>query len=196
MTRSLACRALIMAGSTYSDMIIDILVEDNATPVKRVKVHIESVDFTIPMIIDNDKHTGSALCFSCTVRFHSIKPRRVCSDVNSRCEIDLGTVVGVQLGNIIKRQGRWIARYGFVIDLGYSVGKLGCRVARKVCLGGVEPNNRCCKVSGLYSRTIAMELLHTVSGNKIRNSRCLSFFKERFKERGWKSGSLCNIIVG
>ena len=84
-----------MANSTYSDMIINILVEDNATPVKGIKVHIESVDFTIPVIVDNDKHTGSALCFSCTVRFYSIKPRRVCSDVNSRSEIDLGTVVGV-----------------------------------------------------------------------------------------------------
>lgn len=40
-----------------------------------------------------------------------------------------------------------------------------------------------------------MRLLHTVSGNKIRNSRCLSFFKERFQERGWKSGSLCKTIV-
>ena len=87
--------ALIIAGSTYSDMIIHILVEDNATPVERVKVHIESVDFTIPVIVDNDKHTGSTLCFSCTVRFHSIQPCRVCSDVNSRSEIDLGTVEGV-----------------------------------------------------------------------------------------------------
>ena len=95
MTQSLPCRALIMAGSTYSDMIIDELVEDNATPVERVKVHIESVDFTIPVIVDNDKHTCSALRFSCTVGFHSIKPRRVCSDINSRSEIDLGAVVGV-----------------------------------------------------------------------------------------------------
>lgn len=95
MTQLLACRALMMAGSTYSDVIIHILVEDNATPVERVKVHIESVDFTIPAIIDNDKHTCSPLCFSCTVRFYSIKPRRVCSDVNSRSEVDLGTVVGV-----------------------------------------------------------------------------------------------------
>ncbi len=95
MTRSVACRARRIEGSTYSDMIIDILVEDNATPVKRVKVHIESVDFTIPVIIDDDKHTGSAACFSCAVRFHTIEPRRVCSDVNSRSEIDLGTVVGV-----------------------------------------------------------------------------------------------------
>ena len=86
---------LIIAGSTYSDMIIHIFVKDNATPVERVKVHIESVDFTIPVIVDNDKHTGSPLCFPCTVRFHSIKPRRVCSDVNSRSEIDLGTVEGV-----------------------------------------------------------------------------------------------------
>ncbi len=41
-----------------------------------------------------------------------------------------------------------------------------------------------------------MRLLHTVSDNKIGNGRCLSFFKERFKERGWKSSSLCKIIVG
>ena len=95
MTQSLACQALIIAGSTYSDMIINILVEDNATPVKRIEVHIESVYFTIPVVVDNNKHTGSPLGFSCAVRFHSIKPRRVCSDVNSGSEIDLGTVVGI-----------------------------------------------------------------------------------------------------
>ena len=40
-----------------------------------------------------------------------------------------------------------------------------------------------------------MRLLHTVSDNIIRNSRCLSLFKERFEERGWKSGSLCKVVV-
>ena len=40
-----------------------------------------------------------------------------------------------------------------------------------------------------------MKLLHTISNNIIRNSRCLSFFKERFEEGGWESGSLCKIIV-
>ena len=95
MNRSLACRALIIEGSTYSDMIIDSLVEDDPTPIERIKVHVESVDFSIPVIIDDDKHTGSAVCFPCTVRFHTIEPRRVRSDVNSRSEIDLGTVVGV-----------------------------------------------------------------------------------------------------
>ena len=76
-------------------MIIDVLAEDNATPIKRIKVHIEGVDFTISVIINDDSHTGSALCFSCTVRFHTIEPCRVCSDINSRSEIDLGTIVGI-----------------------------------------------------------------------------------------------------
>ena len=95
MTRSLACEALVTVGGTYSNMIIDVLAEDNATPVKRVKVHIESVDFTIPVIINDDSHTGSSLCFPCAVRSHTIKPRRVCSDINSRSEIDLGTIEGI-----------------------------------------------------------------------------------------------------
>ena len=76
-------------------MIIDVLAEDNATPVKRVKVHIESVDFTIPVIVNNDSHTGSSLCFPCAVRSYTIEPRRACSDVDRRSEIDLGTIVGV-----------------------------------------------------------------------------------------------------
>ena len=76
-------------------MIIDVLTEDNATPVERVEVHIESVDFTISVIINDDSHTGSALGFSCAVGFHTIKPRRVCSDIDSRSEIDLGAIEGV-----------------------------------------------------------------------------------------------------
>ena len=95
MIKLLVIWVLVKAGSTYSDMIIHILAEDNATPVERVKVHIESVDFAIPVIVDNDERTGSPLCFPCTVRLHSIKPRRICSDVNSRSKIDLGTVVGI-----------------------------------------------------------------------------------------------------
>ena len=95
MTRSLVCLACTIVGSTYSNMIINVLAEDNATPIKRVKVHIKSVDFTISAIINDDSHTGSALCFPCSVRSHTIEPRRVCSDINSRSEIDLGTIEGV-----------------------------------------------------------------------------------------------------
>ena len=95
MTRSLACPALTIVASTYTNMIIDVLAEDNATPVERVKVHIESVDFTTSAIINDDCHTGSALGSPCAVRSHTIEPYRVCSDIDSRSEIDLGTIEAV-----------------------------------------------------------------------------------------------------
>ena len=82
-------------GSTYTNMIIDVLTEDNATPVERVKVHIESVDFTTSAIINDDCHTCSALSSPCAVRSHTIEPRRVCGDIHSRSEIDLGTIEAV-----------------------------------------------------------------------------------------------------
>ena len=95
MTRSLGYPALTVVGSTYTNMIIDVLTEDNATPVERVKVHIESVDFTTSAIIDDDCHTCSALGSPCAVRSHTIEPCRVCSDIDSRSEIDLGTIEAV-----------------------------------------------------------------------------------------------------
>lgn len=58
----------------------------------------------VSMVVDNDGSAGGSLCLASTVGLHASEPSWVGRDVVNRCEIDVGSVVGVQCIEIIKGQ--------------------------------------------------------------------------------------------
>ena len=90
-------------------MEVDLLdVQQDPAPIEGIKVHVERVDKTIAMIVDNDCNASSSICLPRAVRLDPVQPGRICGNVVDRREVDIlaTSTVPVQRVKIIDCQ--WI----------------------------------------------------------------------------------------
>ena len=58
---------------TYSNVKINLLnVQQDPSPIEGIKVHVEGVDKTLAMVIDNYCNTSSSVCLPRAVRLDAI----------------------------------------------------------------------------------------------------------------------------
>ena len=129
-------------SKTYSHMVINVLIEESASPVVCVEIHVECIHLAISAIVDNDSDASSSIGFSSTIRLDTLEPGRMCCNVIDRSEVDLGAVVGIQGIKIVKRQGSGVAVHDVEIDFWLGVDQLSPNIAWEVCLAGIEPYKR------------------------------------------------------
>ena len=64
-------------------------VQQDPSPVEGIKVHVERVDKTIAMIVDNDCNASSPICLPRAIRFDPVQPGRVRGNVIDRREVNI-----------------------------------------------------------------------------------------------------------
>ena len=127
-------------------MEVDFLdVQQNPSPIEGIKVHVEGVDKTLAMIVDNDCNASSSICLARAIRLDPVQPGRICCDVIHGCEVYvLATcTVPVQRVKVIECQWILIALDDGEINLWLGVEQLRSNVRWVVAVAGVEPYNRC-----------------------------------------------------
>ena len=69
-------------------MEVDLLnVQQDPSPIEGVKVHVERVDKTIAVIINNDCNASSSICLARAIRLDPMQPGRICGNVVDRGEV-------------------------------------------------------------------------------------------------------------
>ncbi len=110
-------------------MIVNVLTENDSTPIVRVEVHVKGVDIPIAVIVDNDGTASSSICFTSAIWLDSCKPGWVCGDIVQRGEVDVGSVEGIQLIQVVQSQGIWDSIDSDKIVLWLCMDELGAKVA-------------------------------------------------------------------
>ena len=72
-------------------------IQQDTSPIKCIEVHVERVDKTIAMIVDNYCNASSSICFPGAVRLDAIQPDRICSNVIDRGEVNILATVTVPI---------------------------------------------------------------------------------------------------
>ena len=128
-------------------MEVDLLdVQQDPSPIEGIKIHVERVNKTIAMIVDNDCKASSSVCLPRAIRLDPVQPGRICGNVIDRREVHIlaTSTVPVERVKIIKRQWILIALNNGEIDFWLGVDQLRCNVRWEIAFAGVEPYNRCC----------------------------------------------------
>ena len=69
-------------------MEVDLLdVQQDPSPIEGIKVHVEGVDKTLAMIVDNDCNASSSICLPGAIRLDPVQPGRICGNVVDRGEV-------------------------------------------------------------------------------------------------------------
>lgn len=88
------CTCLL--GCTYSNVKINFLnVQQNPSPIESIEVHVEGVNKTLAMIIDDYCNAGSSVCLPSAVRLDAIQPGRIRGNVIDRREVNVRTASAV-----------------------------------------------------------------------------------------------------
>ena len=126
-------------------MEVDLLdVQQNPAPIEGIKVHVERVDETVTMIINNDCNASSSICLPRAIRLDPVQPGRIGRNIiNRRQERILATTVPVQRVKIIECQWILIALNDREINLRLGMEQLRSNVRWEIAVAGVEPYNRC-----------------------------------------------------
>ena len=67
-----------------ANMIVHILVQNRGSVIVRIEVHVEDIDVPATVVIDDDSRTHSINRFASAIRFHTIEPRRLLSNIVDR----------------------------------------------------------------------------------------------------------------
>ena len=77
-------------------MEVDLLdVQKDPSPIEGIKVHVEGVDKTLAMIVDNDCNASGSICLARAIRLDPVQPGRICGNVIDGREVHIlaaGTV--------------------------------------------------------------------------------------------------------
>ena len=79
-----------------------LVTKNNATPVKRVEIVVESIDITATMVYNNNTTRSSTICFAVCIWRDTIEPWGVRGYVNLGCQIDVLTTFGVNFVELIE----------------------------------------------------------------------------------------------
>lgn len=120
-------------------------VQKDPSPIEGIEVHVERVDKTIAMIIDNYCNASSSTCLPSAVRLNAIQPCRTRGNVIDRREINVLSIcaVGIQGVEIVERQWVLIAFDDSEINFWSCVDQLSSNVGWEVFLARIEPYDRC-----------------------------------------------------
>ena len=88
-----------------SDVIVDLLSQVVAAVVERVEVEVESIDFAVSVITDDDG-TGDRAVRLALSRRDSIEPSRMSRHIIIRCQIDIVASKTVQLIDTVESERR------------------------------------------------------------------------------------------
>ena len=92
-------------------MIAEFLEQDRVAHVVSIKVHVESIDAAVSVVVHDNCSTDGVLRLSGGIRNYSIKPFGVFGDVDVGCEEDILAVVAedVECIEVVESERRgWV----------------------------------------------------------------------------------------
>ena len=71
-------------------MEVDLLdVQQDPSPIEGIEIHVERIDKTLAMIVDNDCNASSSICLPRAIRLDAVQPGRICGNVIDGREVHI-----------------------------------------------------------------------------------------------------------